>query len=563
MVNEFSGRQFPCSTYLPSGPGYENLGSNLSICIGKGAVTGQNFIDGDTYLRESFGYYSSHLWRNYGIILAFFFLFLAVYIAAGELVTAKPSKGEVLVFPRGKMPSFVKNANRADDPETAGSREKQLVDKDAQDQSAAIVKQTSVFHWQDVCYEIKIKGQPRQILDHVNGWVKPGTLTALMGVTGAGKTSLLDVLANRVTIGVVTGEMLVDGRMRDSSFQRKTGYVQQQDLHLETSTVREALVFSALLRQPATTPRPEKLAYVEEVIKMLGMEDYAEAIVGVLGEGLNVEQRKRLTIGVEIAAKPDLLLFFDEPTSGLDSQTAWSICKLMRKLANHGQAILCTIHQPSAILMQEFDRLLFLAKGGKTIYFGELGDNMQKLIAYFEKNGSSKCPPNANPAEWMMEVIGAAPGSHADKDWSEVWNKSPERDGVREELAKMKAELSQTSQPTPLAGYREFAMPLWYQFFVCMHRTFQQYWRTPEYIYAKASISIFPVCQTRSFFFSSLLIIYLQAPLHWVYLLECANQLARPPEPDIRHLHALDDFPQLGTTDDAIFRDAADVVPGP
>ncbi|OXV06101.1 hypothetical protein Egran_06131 [Elaphomyces granulatus] len=492
MVNEFSGRQFPCSTYLPSGPGYENLGSNLSICIGNGAVAGQNFIDGDTYLRVSFQYYNSHLWRNYGIILAFFFLFLAVYIAAGELVTAKPSKGEVLVFPRGKMPSFVKNANRADDPETAGSREKQLVNKDAQDQSAAIVKQTSVFHWQDVCYEIKIKGQPRQILDRVDGWVKPGTLTALMGVTGAGKTSLLDVLANRVTMGVVTGEMLVDGRMRDSSFQRKTGYVQQQDLHLETSTVREALVFSALLRQPATTPRAEKLAYVEEVIKMLGMEDYAEAIVGVLGEGLNVEQRKRLTIGVEIAAKPDLLLFFDEPTSGLDSQTAWSICKLMRKLANHGQAILCTIHQPSAILMQEFDRLLFLVKGGKTIYFGELGDNMQKLIAYFEKNGSPKCPPNANPAEWMMEVIGAAPGSHADKDWSEVWNKSPERDGVREELAKMKAELSQTSQPTPLAGYREFAMPLWYQFFVCMRRTFQQYWRTPEYIYAKASLSIFP-----------------------------------------------------------------------
>ena len=501
MVNEFSGRQFPCSAYLPSGPGYENLGSNSFICLGKGAVAGQTFIDGDKYLNESFRYYSSNLWRNYGIILAFFFLFLAIYIVAGELVTAKPSKGEVLVFPRGKVPSFAKNVNQSNDPETGGSREKQLINKDAPDQSVAIVKQTSVFHWQDVCYDIKIKGQPRQILDHVDGWVKPGTLTALMGVTGAGKTSLLDVLANRVTIGVVTGEMLVDGRMRDNSFQRKTGYVQQQDLHLQTSTVREALIFSALLRQPATTPRAEKLAYVEEVIKMLGMEDYAEAVVGVLGEGLNVEQRKRLTIGVEIAAKPDLLLFFDEPTSGLDSQTAWSICKLMRKLANHGQAILCTIHQPSAILMQEFDRLLFLAKGGKTIYFGELGDNMQKLITYFEKNGSSKCPPNANPAEWMMEVIGAAPGSYADKDWSEVWNKSPERDEVREELTKMKAELSQKSQPTPLAGYRQFAMPLWYQFFVCLHRTFQQYWRSPEYIYSKTAMSIFPVCLTLFFGF--------------------------------------------------------------
>lgn len=84
--------------------------------------------------------------------------------------------------------------------------------------------------------------------------------------------------------------------------------------------------------------------------------------------GLNVEQRKRLTIAVELAAKPELLLFLDEPTSGLDSQTAWSILALLKKLASNGQAILCTIHQPSALLFQEFDRLLFLAKGGRTVY---------------------------------------------------------------------------------------------------------------------------------------------------------------------------------------------------
>jgi ABC-type multidrug transport system ATPase subunit len=168
-------------------------------------------------------------------------------------------------------------------------------------------------------------------------------------------------------MGVVTGHMYVNGRDRDSGFQRKTGYVQQQDLHLHTTTVREALQFSALLRQPKSTPGKEKLEYVEEVIQILEMESYADAIVGVPGEGLNVEQRKRLTIAVEMAAKPDLLLFLDEPTSGLDSQTAWSICILLRKLAANGQAILCTIHQPSAILFQQFDRLLFLASGGRTV----------------------------------------------------------------------------------------------------------------------------------------------------------------------------------------------------
>lgn len=105
------------------------------------------------------------------------------------------------------------------------------------------------------------------------------------GVSGAGKTTLLDVLATRVTMGVVSGEVLVDGQPRDDSFQRKTGYVQQQDAHLQTSTVREALRFSALLRQPGHVSRQEKLDYVEEVLDLLGMQSYADAVVGVPGEG--------------------------------------------------------------------------------------------------------------------------------------------------------------------------------------------------------------------------------------------------------------------------------------
>ncbi|PGH16168.1 hypothetical protein AJ79_01935 [Helicocarpus griseus UAMH5409] len=496
MINEFDGRRFDCSQFIPVGPTYQEYSIEHKICVGAGAVAGDDFIEGTAFINTSYQYYAEHLWRNFGVICAFFVFFLFVYIGASELVNAKPSKGEVLVYRRGKMPPELTQKNKkrsTDDPEAANTAyEKQRLEQNGLEQVASIVKQTSIFHWENVCYDIKIKGQPRRILDQVDGWVKPGTLTALMGVSGAGKTTLLDVLANRVTMGVVTGEMLVDGRLRDDSFQRKTGYVQQQDLHLETSTVREALIFSALLRQPATTPRAEKIAYVEEVIKMLAMQEYADAVVGVLGEGLNVEQRKRLTIGVEIAAKPDLLLFFDEPTSGLDSQTAWSICALMRKLADHGQAILCTIHQPSAILMQTFDRLLFLASGGKTVYFGDLGDNMSTLIEYFENKGAPKCPHDANPAEWMLEVIGAAPGTRTDKDWPAIWNSSPERAEVRNELAIMKSELSKKPQPLRTAGYSEFAMPLWYQYLICQHRTFQQYWRSPEYIYSKATLAIIP-----------------------------------------------------------------------
>jgi ABC-type multidrug transport system ATPase subunit len=106
-----------------------------------------------------------------------------------------------------------------------------------------------------------------------------------------------------------------------------------------------------------------------------------------------------------MAAKPALLLFLDEPTSGLDSQTAWSIIALLRKLADNGQAILCTIHQPSAILFQEFDRLLFLAKGGKTVYFGEIGESSKTLNDYFARNGARPCAPEENPAEWYVSRV--------------------------------------------------------------------------------------------------------------------------------------------------------------
>ena len=112
------------------------------------------------------------------------------------------------------------------------------------------------------------------------------SLTSIIkGPSGAGKTTLLDVLATRDTIGIASGEALVDGRRRDISFQRKTGYAQQQDIHLETMTVREALQFQALMCQTSKSSRKEKLAYVEEVVNLLGMEAYADAVAGTQGEG--------------------------------------------------------------------------------------------------------------------------------------------------------------------------------------------------------------------------------------------------------------------------------------
>jgi ABC-type multidrug transport system ATPase subunit len=201
---------------------------------------------------------------------------------------------------------------------------------------------------------------------------------------------------------------------------------------------------------------------------------------------LNVEQRKRLTIGVELVAKPDLLLFLDEPTSGLDSQTAWSILTLIRKLADNGQAILCTIHQPSAVLFQRFDRLLLLAKGGQTVYFGDIGGNSKTLVDYFARNGAVACDEKQNPAEWMLEVIGAAPGVKASRDWVKVWQESPEFVAVNRHLDELKSQLSPvTPQADQVSLSKSYAAPFYFQLFMCTKRALEQSWRDPSYIYAK------------------------------------------------------------------------------
>ncbi|KIW88628.1 uncharacterized protein Z519_10674 [Cladophialophora bantiana CBS 173.52] len=501
MVNEFSGRAFPCVTIVPP---YGSLAHG--VCSAVGAVAGQDFVSGETYIESAYNYKASHRWRNFGIIWVFMAFLCGTYLVAAEYGQEKKSKGEVLVFRRGKMPKDlmkitptdgIRASNGAEvDAEAAivGTRAHYSDQHDLQNAAAIIQRQKRIFHWRDVSYDIRIKGKGKRILDHIDGWVKPGTLTAMVGVSGAGKTTLLDVLATRVTntTGVVTGEIMVDGRPRDNSFQRKIGYVQQQDLHLATSTVRESLTFSALLRQPAHIPRKEKIAYVEEIIKLLDMQPFADAIVGVLGEGLNVEQRKRLTIGVELAARPQLLFFLDEPTSGLDSQTSWSILSLLERLRNNGQAILCTIHQPSAMLFQRFDRLLLLADRGKTTYFGPIGESCKTVIAYFERNGAPSCPVGANPAEWLLNITGGARDQsyRCDIDWPQVWKSSPEFQAVHAELDDLEAK-----RPTLIDhlstgkdgedSYRSYAAPFWLQYYEVQKRVFQQYWRTPSYIYSK------------------------------------------------------------------------------
>ena len=403
-----------------------------------------------------------------------------------------------MVFKRGKVDNKILK-EYADDPEDAiieqeeARRARGEDEKEHEHDTGALEVSDEVFSWRHVCYDVQIKDQTRRLLDDVSGYVAPGKMTALMGESGAGKTTLLNVLAQRTDVGVVTGDFTVNGRILPKSFQADTGYCQQQDVHLAQHTVREALQFSAMLRQPRETPKEERLAYVETVIELLEMEQFADAIVGDVGQGLNVEQRKRLTIGVELAAKPSLLLFLDEPTSGLDAQAAWSVVRFLKKLASEGQAILCTIHQPSGELFNQFDRLLLLQKGGRTAYFGDLGPNSMTLIRYFEERSGVKCGENDNPAEYILDMIGAGATATTDKNWFQLYRESPQYAEMQSELDR----LSRLATEAPLSAEassrlnREYAQPFFVQVCEVVRRAFASYWRNPTYVIAKLFLNAF------------------------------------------------------------------------
>jgi ATP-binding cassette, subfamily G (WHITE), member 2, SNQ2 len=488
MTNEFYNLNLECNPpYLvPQGPG---VTTDHQSCALKGSQPGQASVNGADYLQVGFSYTRAHLWRNFGIIIGFFIFFVLLTMLGLELQKPNASGGSITIFKRGQAPKEVEKA--MEKGSTAEDEEAQKLDRGVDNSSentkedngnTGIAKNTTVFTFSNVNYEIPTKEGTRQLLKDVQGYVRPGKLTALMGSSGAGKTTLLNTLAQRINFGVVTGDFLIDGSPLPRSFQRATGFAEQMDVHEPTATVREALRFSALLRQPKETPIQEKYDYCETIIDLLEMRSIAGATIGKVGEGLNQEQRKRLTIGVELASKPELLLFLDEPTSGLDSGAAFNIVRFLRKLADAGQAILCTIHQPSSVLFEHFDELLLLKTGGRIVYHGELGKGSRKLLDYFEQNGASPCPPDANPAEYMLSSIGAGDPNYKGKDWGDVWANSPEHDSRTKEIQQIIAERRQAKDKKEVDDSREYAMPISTQVLSVVKRNFTSYYRTPNYL---------------------------------------------------------------------------------
>ncbi|KAH8801491.1 ABC-2 type transporter-domain-containing protein [Xylogone sp. PMI_703] len=492
LSNEFHNTVIACvgNNLVPNGPGYGNPAFQSCAGVG-GATPGATSLTGDDYL-ASLSYSHDDLWRNFGIIWVWWVLFVFITVVATSRWGAEGGKGGSLLVPREKAKKALP-AIQPDDEEAQPTSEKRTEtggrpasDSDATNVDDQLIRNSSVFTWKNLTYTVHTPSGERVLLDNVQGWVKPGQLGALMGSSGAGKTTLLDVLAQRKTEGTIRGSILVDGRPLSVSFQRSAGYCEQLDVHEPFATVREALEFSALLRQSRNTPREEKLKYVNTIIDLLEMQDIENTLIGTPGNGLSVEQRKRLTIGVELVSKPSILIFLDEPTSGLDGQSAYNTVRFLRKLADVGQAVLVTIHQPSAQLFKQFDSLLLLARGGKTVYFGDIGNDAKTLTDYFARYGAP-CPKDANPAEHMIDVVSGSLSQG--KDWNKVWLESPEYVNVTKELDNIISDAASKPSGTNDDGF-EFAMPLWDQIKLVTQRMTISIWRNTDYVNNKFALHI-------------------------------------------------------------------------
>ncbi|GLU22293.1 hypothetical protein SLE2022_383810 [Rubroshorea leprosula] len=341
----------------------------------------------------------------------------------------------------------------------------------------------SVKYYVDMPPEMKEQGVTEdrlQLLRGVTGAFRPGVLTALMGVSGAGKTTLMDVLAGRKTGGYIEGDIRISGfPKKQETFARISGYCEQNDIHSPQVTVRESLIYSAFLRLPKEVSKEEKMIFVDEVMELVELDNLNDAIVGLPGiTGLSTEQRKRLTIAVELVANPSII-FMDEPTSGLDARAAAIVMRTVRNTVDTGRTVVCTIHQPSIDIFEAFDELLLMKRGGQVIYSGPLGRNSHKIIEYFEAiPGVPKIQDKYNPATWMLEVSSVAAEVRLGMDFAEYYKSSALHQ-------RNKALVQELSTPPPgakdLYFSSQYSQSSWGQFKSCLWKQWWTYWRSPDY----------------------------------------------------------------------------------
>jgi ABC-type multidrug transport system ATPase subunit len=528
MSSEFMSTTISCigSEFPP----YPNVPAAFKTCTLPGALPGSTSVSGEDWLwaTRQIPSGTAVIWYNFAAVCGL----TVVYIVLAAIVTSRKEfgKGGVTsnIYKTGHAP---KDSNKTYVPSTikgAGdtmikaiggasavvemsslnplNAENGKLQTNDLKPSAFAAKRKSSQHlasskraiqaptltFKDLSYSITVaRGIEKQLLDGVSGRVVPGRLLALVGFTGAGKTTLQDVLARRKTAGRIDGTVLVDDKLQTDSFKRIAAYCEQSDVLNPAFTVRESLRYSAYLRQPADVSKADKEAYVEQVIDILGMGQIAEALVGSIekGVGIGLVDRKRLNIGLQLVAKPSVLIL-DEPTSGLDSYAAFQIVRLLRNLADLGLAIFCTIHQPSALLFELFDDVMLIGNGGKAVYYGEIGFESQTVTSYFARNGAMPIPAGENPSEYVLDAgngLRDAGGINSQK-WPEIWKASPEYEALMLTIDQTVAGMSTEVDTSEETG--EFALSTWRQIPIVTKYTMLAYYRDGAYNFGRIALAI-------------------------------------------------------------------------
>ncbi|KAJ7531928.1 hypothetical protein O6H91_14G065000 [Diphasiastrum complanatum] len=342
---------------------------------------------------------------------------------------------------------------------------------------------SNIQYYVDVPPEMKNQGVTEdrlQLLRDVSGSFRPGVLTALVGVSGAGKTTLMDVLAGRKTGGYIDGSITISGYpKKQDTFARISGYCEQTDIHSPNVTVYESLKYSAWLRLPKNVDRHTRMMFIEEVMELVELTPLREALVGLPGvTGLSTEQRKRLTIAVELVANPSII-FMDEPTSGLDARAAAIVMRTVRNTVDTGRTVVCTIHQPSIDIFETFNELLLMKRGGQVIYAGPLGRHSHKLIEYFQAvDGVLKIREGYNPAAWMLEISSPLTEARLGVDFADIYRNSSL-------YQQNEALIKELSSPAPeskdLHFSTRYSEPFLDQCVACIWKQHWSYWRNPLY----------------------------------------------------------------------------------
>lgn len=463
-----------CNNIIPSGSTfYDSIPYQHRICAWQGASIGNDYVRGDEYLQQAFGYSYSHVWRNMGILFGMLAGFTAIELVGIQFTIRAPKVSLLKFIYQGKKDSDTEpiiEQNQATEKDDSVS-----VSRDYSGETMDVEKPApeQCFAWSKLSYFLP---NGECLLHDISGYVRSGELVALMGASGAGKTTLLNALSGRYKSGCVNAANI-------SIPKGPVGYVEQQEMFVEQLTVREALETYANLHSESLAASFK--GNIDELLDLLSLTKYSDFRLS----GLPLEQRKKASLAIELVNRPTLL-FVDEITSGLDDLSAYNIIRCLQNLARRVHlAILCTVHQPSPSLIRLFDRLLLLKSDGYQAYYGTITNT----VSFFQHHGLRPCRKNENFVDYMIELTG-----DESVDWHKYWHDSKDSSDLDNELESIFGEKTQnevtrieTNKQVNLNSKSSSRGTYWSHFHLILKRTCIEMYRNENYVLAKLGLYIF------------------------------------------------------------------------